>query len=57
MRQISGMILSLDESDSPQSFPRRELLERQDRGDQQTRLPERECGSAPFNRCWQRTKK
>jgi hypothetical protein len=57
MRQIGSMVVLLDQSDSPQSFPRRELLEGQNGGDQQTRLPECECGSAPFSRCWQRTKK
>jgi len=50
VRQISGIALLLDESDSPQSLLRCEPSERQNRSDQQTRLPESQRRSPLLSR-------
>ena len=57
MRQIGSMVLLLDDPNSLQGLARCEPFERQNRGHQQTRLPEGQCWSPPFSRFWQRTKK
>jgi hypothetical protein len=57
MRQISSVVLLLNEANTVDSLLRIESLERQDRGNQETCLLNGQCGSPFLSRFWTRTRK
>ena len=57
MRQISSIVLLLNEANTVDSLLRIESLERQDRGNQEASLLNGQCGSPFFSRFWTRTRK